>query len=324
VTRQNKINKDKENENKWIDTKSLRLTFKGPLAEKVAIGHTSYTVNQYTFPIPKCFNCIRYGHGIMTCKNKKRCSKCSQFDHSYKDCTNTEHCFYCQENHASNTNTCKIHKEAQKINTKNITPNNLEIKKQFQELKPIQMELASETTPRTPINNQNSTYYINKQQVKNKTNPQTTEQTNPITFAQTLNQSQSLTLEQRTPKRKEKQNTNNKHNVIAHTPEQTRQTDKENPRKKQNDPNHTLTKPLTQNDSPVAWMLPTPIKEMKTQKVNKKIEDFSWIETIKEVVNIITNLTNNINSDKSFLEIITDTIKEIMPIFKNLIKHFNK
>lgn len=48
-----------------------KVTFKGPLPKRVAIGHRSYIVQQYTFPIPKCFRCLIYGHGIMTRKNKK-------------------------------------------------------------------------------------------------------------------------------------------------------------------------------------------------------------------------------------------------------------
>ncbi|XP_037774586.1 uncharacterized protein LOC119571266 [Penaeus monodon] len=54
VTRIKKSNRDKENENKWIPTKSLRLTFKGRLPEKVAIGHTSYSVH-HNFPHTKMF-----------------------------------------------------------------------------------------------------------------------------------------------------------------------------------------------------------------------------------------------------------------------------
>ncbi|XP_037803020.1 uncharacterized protein LOC119597513 [Penaeus monodon] len=99
VIRIKRQNNDRESEEKWIPTKSLRITFRGNLPKRVAIGHTSYQVRQYTFPIPKCYNCLRYGHGIVTCKNKKRCNNCSQYGHSYKDCQNNPHCFYCDENH---------------------------------------------------------------------------------------------------------------------------------------------------------------------------------------------------------------------------------
>lgn len=126
-------NCEKESENKWIPTKYLRLTFKDRLPEKVALGHTSYLIHQYTFPIPKCFRCLRYGYGIMTWKNKQRCSKCSQFNHNYKY-LNKDYCFYCHGEHPHNTNSSKIHREAHNINTKNMTLKDLEINKQFQEL----------------------------------------------------------------------------------------------------------------------------------------------------------------------------------------------
>lgn len=75
VIRMNKTNSDKENAKKWISTKSPRITFQGALPERVTIKHTSYKVHQYTFPILRHFRSLRYGHGIMTCKNKM-CSKC--------------------------------------------------------------------------------------------------------------------------------------------------------------------------------------------------------------------------------------------------------
>lgn len=118
VIRINKINTDKNKIEKWTPTKSLRITFKGPLPERVIIGHTSYKTQQYTFPIPKCYNCLRYGHGILNCKNKKRCSRCSSINHEFKNCMNDQYCFFCDEKHIPNSNECDIHKKHKKSTNK--------------------------------------------------------------------------------------------------------------------------------------------------------------------------------------------------------------
>lgn len=129
IDRINKPLKTPEGENKWLPTKALKITFKGPLPSKVAIGHTSYQVFQYTFPIPKCFKCLMYGHGIISCKNRARCSNCNQLDHRFKDCKNSSYCFFCNGNHPAYDRSCPIHTKAQEINKHNITPNNQEVKK---------------------------------------------------------------------------------------------------------------------------------------------------------------------------------------------------
>lgn len=78
----------------------LELLFKEDCQKIVVIGHISYLVHQYIFPIPKCYKCQRYGHGTMACKNKQGCSKCSEFNDIFKECNNEPYCFYCKEYHA--------------------------------------------------------------------------------------------------------------------------------------------------------------------------------------------------------------------------------
>lgn len=65
-------------------------------------------------------------------------------------------------------------------------------------------------------------------------------------------------------------------------------------------------------------------KKHNRKKIDKQTKDFSWIETIKEVVNIITKVISNMNSEKSIIEVISEAIKETMPLLKNLIKYLNQ
>ncbi|XP_042871330.1 uncharacterized protein LOC122252759 [Penaeus japonicus] len=217
IIRINKRNQDKNNEKKWIPSKSLRITFQGILPQKVIIGHTSYSVQQYIFPIPKCFKCLRYGHGILTCKNRTRCSKCSQYDHNFKECTNNPYCFFCDEQHIPAHLTCKVHIQAQEINKKNTTPNNYEVKKLLQQLNPVSQNKKVKPNTTTsnniqtiqPQNTLGDTHDINK--ITNN-NSQPTQQTIKPTYAQTLSQELSINPGQITPKndKKKKENRKNK------------------------------------------------------------------------------------------------------------------
>lgn len=104
VIRINKMNNDIENTKKGLLTKSIRETFKGALPKRIALEYTSYTVKKiYTFPILKWFRYLRYGHGVMTCKNKIRCNICSDYNHDYKHSQDNPYCFFCNENCLQNT-----------------------------------------------------------------------------------------------------------------------------------------------------------------------------------------------------------------------------
>jgi len=321
-------------ENKWIPTKSLKITFRGPLPNKLTIGHISYKVYQYTFPISKCFKCLMYGHGLISCKNKIRCSKCSQQDHKYKDCKNPPHCFFCKGNHTAYDKTCPIHQKAQEINKKNTTPNNLEVKKLFHHLnpttqkqnQPIQKNIIITTAE---IHNSETDY---KQQTDDNTN--TIQQTNPNitqTYAKILTQTNNITPAQKTPT-KQKNNTNRAEN----TPTQSTKSKQKNSQEKTKEQTHTKEQNIKDKkltESPITWSLPTPLNKTPTIKEKKKKEEEeeqknkeekpSFVEITKGIFKLITNITEKFKSDKTIIEIITEIITEVAPILKQISVWFN-
>lgn len=311
VIRLKKLNKDKNSQEKWFATKSLRITFSGFLPERIAIGHTSYKVRQYTFPIIKCYNCLRYGHGIVTCKNKMRCSKCSQHGHKISECENNPYCFFCDEEHFPNNIECKKHREAQEINKENITPNNFEIKKQLQQLKPEKKNKNNQN--REPMNRQPS------QIIRS----QSEEENNLESYAQKLTQPQSLTLGQKTPAKPKEQTPTRPRS--GKTNKNQGNTSPKRYNKNSSEENKTITNSEQREvtESPTTWSLPTPIQYKENKKNNKEDENdnFSWIKVTKSIFKIITNLINNFNSEKPLMQNIIDIINEISLVLKDIIAY---
>jgi len=218
---------------------------------------------------------------------------------------------------------------AQQINTQNTTPNNIDIKKRFHELKPLPKQnhnnsnINHTTTPtqnytQTPTLNHNITH-TNSENTNTSSHTQQTEASTTQTYAQTISQPQSLTAGQRTPTNERISESHKNQVEIYTTPKRETHTKKKEP--SQTDINKDNNKQLNIEDSPIAWTLPTPLKSKESQreKQNENKENFSWTEIIKNTITTITNIINNMNSEKTILEIIAEAIKEITPIFRKII-----
>lgn len=93
---------------------TVRVKFSGPLPSRVGIGHTVYAVSPFHFPVLRCFTCLRFGHGSISCRSKLRCVKCSGF-HSATDCTNTPACFFCRGAHRATHKFCPVVQSAREF-----------------------------------------------------------------------------------------------------------------------------------------------------------------------------------------------------------------
>ena len=119
-----------------VPSLTLRVVFRGPLPKRVAIGHLYYPVRQYTFPLPKCYWCLRYGHFAITCKNSKLCSNCSGKDHVCQGCPNPKYCFYCDAGHAPRDSDCGAYLRAREINQGNTSPDDVAVKRLLSAIQP--------------------------------------------------------------------------------------------------------------------------------------------------------------------------------------------
>lgn len=69
-----------------VDSQSVVLQFEGEnIPKRVTIGYMSYYVRPYISRPLRCYNCQRFGHVAVKCKEKRRCARCGG-NHDYGQC----------------------------------------------------------------------------------------------------------------------------------------------------------------------------------------------------------------------------------------------
>ena len=90
-------------------TKMIILTFEDAnIPSVIVIENERIPVRPFKQRPLQCFNCFRYGHPSVVCKNKKLCEVCSDLEHG--ECSATKKCFNCQKEHMSRDKTCPQYK----------------------------------------------------------------------------------------------------------------------------------------------------------------------------------------------------------------------
>ena len=101
---------------------SLILDFEGPVPKHVAINGVCYSVDSFKRPPLRCFRCLLFGHGSLTCKfTKVRCQRCCQIHDEQQGsvpCTNPFFCLFCGDNHKYSDRSCRINRKAEDIERK--------------------------------------------------------------------------------------------------------------------------------------------------------------------------------------------------------------
>ena len=107
--------KKKEN-NIWVDSMSLKLTFRRcELPVGISIFHSYYKVRPFIGNAFQCFNCQRMGHLSKSCKSKQRCLLCGG-NHHREDCDAQQHkCANCSGPHRANSRECQYYSIGQQI-----------------------------------------------------------------------------------------------------------------------------------------------------------------------------------------------------------------
>lgn len=90
------------------------------LAKVIRIGWVNCRVRERV-TVPRCFNCLEFGHRASECKGPDRsnaCLNCYQTDHKAKECKNTHYCLACKTNeHRSDTTRCPRFRQLIRENT---------------------------------------------------------------------------------------------------------------------------------------------------------------------------------------------------------------
>lgn len=116
-----------------IKTPLLKLTFgAAQLPNNIKLGFMSYNIEPYYPPPLRCFNCKKYGHSTITCRNSTVCGRCGG-DHNDSECANTNYrCTNCGQNHTTYDKTCESY-----LNQKNIVKIKVDRNISFKEAKTI-------------------------------------------------------------------------------------------------------------------------------------------------------------------------------------------
>ena len=125
VERLKKRKLDSGDSGEWIDSETIKITFKSDQIPKgVKLCGSYYKTRPYIpFPI-QCWKCQRLGHTRGSCKGKTRCRKCGG-NHEKKDCTSTVmRCTHCSGPHHANSRECTVIQRACKLEKEKVLNKN--------------------------------------------------------------------------------------------------------------------------------------------------------------------------------------------------------
>ena len=102
-------------------TLSVLMDFENSLPKKVAVDGLTYSVEAVKRPPLRCYKCLLFGHGTLTCRfNGTRCQRCCQ-THNEEDiptCSKPFFCLLCGEGHKYSDRKCIFNIKAQEIENK--------------------------------------------------------------------------------------------------------------------------------------------------------------------------------------------------------------
>jgi len=113
VRRLNRRNRDpcrKEEDPKWVASKSVVLTFSGQmLPSEIYISRVKVKVDSYMILPVICYNCFKIGHTSSNCKNNAKCSMCAEIKHDGSCTSGIPTCSNCKSDHISTNKKCPVY-----------------------------------------------------------------------------------------------------------------------------------------------------------------------------------------------------------------------
>lgn len=109
--------KRKSNQGNLVDTKMVRIKFKGKaLPETAVLYGWRFVPELYIFPMKQCKNCWRFGHKTGACRKNTKCANCGNTHDSEVECAEQTSCLNCGGNHRSDDRRCPERKKQMKVN----------------------------------------------------------------------------------------------------------------------------------------------------------------------------------------------------------------
>ena len=102
-------------------TLSVFLDFHLTVPKKVALDGFVYNVSAYKRPPLRCFRCLQFAHGTLTCTAPhSRCRRCCDIHSDDSSCNNPVFCKFCGGDHWYYDNTCPVNVKANEIERKKL------------------------------------------------------------------------------------------------------------------------------------------------------------------------------------------------------------
>ena len=101
-------------QNKEGTSNLLKITFDGPLPNKVALYGQTYFVRKFNKDPLICYRCSKWGHGVISCSGSIHCGLCGG-SHYLKECDKsnaTPKCFHCKDEHITGSKLCEFYNKA--------------------------------------------------------------------------------------------------------------------------------------------------------------------------------------------------------------------
>ena len=306
-----------------VPSETLQVVFRGPLPSKVAIALTCFTVRQYVFPVPRCYNCQRFGHFALSCKSKQICSKCSQPGHIYVGCENPPYCLYCKEAHSTRDPICGAYLRAKRINEDHIHPDNAHIQKLLNDIQPSSGS-SGVTLSAGSVAPVISTPTRQVRVVSPNHSP-----TDSRLYSSVVRSPSSITAGQKSPS--QSQRVRKVHQAYAHPPAQC-YYDNSIPAPSGCVPRHNPQYHKRAEPSSQPWdtrsvpdlTLPTPLTasaSTQRQSFLSNLSDPSWGPTVCEVLKIVSNAVIDYNAGVSILTLLPKILTDLLPVFDRIRHH---
>lgn len=108
-------------EDRWIESKSILLTFAGQnLPTEISIFFVKSNVEPFVEKPMQCFNCFKFNHTAKTCRSKKKCINCGHEAHGDSEGVCSKEvpcCVNCRASHKSNDPSCPVFQKYKQICT---------------------------------------------------------------------------------------------------------------------------------------------------------------------------------------------------------------
>ena len=116
VEREKEIQSQDNNSIKFVDSDSIKITFKNKILNSININFCYRKIFKFIPQVRRCFNCQKFGHTNINCKSNPKCVNCGSNHDNVSLCTKDSCCANCESNHKASDKNCPLYKFFREVN----------------------------------------------------------------------------------------------------------------------------------------------------------------------------------------------------------------